>query len=234
MSIHIGAEKGDIAETILLPGDPMRAKHFAETMLEGALLFNEVRGMYGYTGTYDGARVSIMGTGMGLPSTAIYANELIREYGCKNLIRVGSCGGFQEDLKPRDIVIAMSASSNSAMNRLRFGGADYAPTASFELLKRAYDIAEAKGIPVRVGNILSNDSFYEDDPDGWKKWAEYGVLAVEMESSALYTIAAKYRVNALTICTVSDSLVTGEADSAETRETAYKKMFEIALALAKE
>ena len=232
MSIHIEAKAGDIAETILLPGDPLRAKHFAETLLEDAVCFNQVRGMYGYTGTYNGKRVSVMGTGMGLSSTAIYANELIREYGCKNLIRVGSCGGLQPQLKLRDVVIAMSASTNSAMNRLRFNGMDYAPTASFRLLQEAYDIATDRGINVHVGNIWSNDSFYTDDPDEWKLWAAYGVLAVEMEASALYTIAAKYGVDALTICTVSDSLVSGEEDDAEARQTAYQQMFEIGFSLA--
>lgn len=236
MSTHINAKEGDIAETVLLPGDPLRAKHMAETMLENVSCYNEVRGMYGYTGTYKGKRVSVQGSGMGMPSIGIYANELIRFYGVKQLIRVGSCGALQENLKLRDIVIAMSASTNSAMNRIRFNGMDFAPPASFKLLKQAYDLAleksDEEGRDIHVGSILSSDSFYSADPEEWKLWASYGVLAVEMEASILYTLAAEHGVDALAICTVSDNLVTQQEEPAEVREKAYTKMFEIAFELA--
>lgn len=232
MSIHIGAKINDIAETILLPGDPIRAKYIAENYLENVFCYNEVRGMYGFTGTYKGKPISVQGTGMGVPSLTIYVNELITNYNVKNLIRVGSCGSFQEHIKIRDIVLAMTSSTDSAINKIRFGGMDYAPTASFHLLKKAYDVAVSKGIDPKVGNILTSDTFYQDDPDSWKLWAAFGVLAVEMETTGLYTTAAKYNVNALTILTVSDSLVTGEATTAEERQNTFTKMMEIALELA--
>ncbi|MFP4661997.1 MAG: purine-nucleoside phosphorylase [Halanaerobiales bacterium] len=232
MSVHIGAKKGDIAETILLPGDPMRAKFIAETFLDDVTCYNQVRGMYGYTGTYKGKRISTQGTGMGMPSISIYVNELIRDYGVKNLIRVGSCGSFSEDAAIRDVILAKGACTNSKMNQIRFNGKDFAATASFELLLKAYNIAKEKGVEVKVGNILSSDSFYGDDPDAWKKWSEYGVLAVEMESAELFTLAAKYRVEALSILTVSDSIVTGEETSSEEREKTFTDMMEIALELA--
>ncbi|MEW9121268.1 MAG: purine-nucleoside phosphorylase [Thermotaleaceae bacterium] len=232
MSVHIGARAGDIAETILLPGDPMRAKFIAENMLENAVCYNEVRGMYGFTGTYMGKRVSVQGTGMGVPSISIYVNELISSYDVKNLIRIGTCGSLQEDVKLRDVILAMSSSTDSAVNKLRFGGMDYAPTASFKLLKKAYDIAQSKGIETKVGSILTSDTFYDDEVDGWKKWAKYGVLAVEMETAALYTLAAKFKVDALTILTVSDSLVTHELTTAQERQETFTKMVEIALGLA--
>lgn len=232
MSVHIGAKLGDVAETILLPGDPLRAKHIAENYLENAKCYNEVRGMYGFTGTYKGKKVSVQGTGMGVPSISIYVNELINEYKVKNLIRIGSCGSFQEDIKVRDIILAMASSTDSSMNKLRFDGMDFSPTASFELLKKAYDIAASKDIHPKVGNILTSDTFYHDDPDTWKKWAKFGVLAVEMETSALYTLAAKFNVNALTILTVSDSLVTGDITTSEERQKTFTEMMEIALELA--
>ncbi len=229
---HISAKPGDIAETILLPGDPLRAKHIAETMLDNPVCYNKVRNMLGFTGTYKGKRVSVQGTGMGMPSIAIYVHELINVFGVKNLIRVGSCGAMQPELKLRDVIIGMAASTNSGMNRHSFKGMDFAPTASFELLKKAYDSAQAKGIKVHVGNILSNDTFYDDNPDTWKHWASYGVLAVEMEAAALYTLAAKFGVNALALLTVSDSLVHKLEDPPEDREKSYTQMFEIALELA--
>ncbi|NMA82237.1 MAG: purine-nucleoside phosphorylase [Epulopiscium sp.] len=234
MSIHIGAKKGDIAKTILLPGDPLRAKYIAENFLENPVCYNEVRGMYGYTGTYKGKRVSVQGTGMGMPSISIYANELIEEYGVQRLIRVGTCGSMQEHVKIRDLVLAMGASSDSKMNEIRFGGKDYAPTADFALLKQAYEVAVAQGIDPKVGNILTSDFFYHDEPDTWKKWADYGIIAVEMESAALYTLAAKYRVQALTILTVSDSLVTGETTSSMERQTTFEQMMKVALELTEE
>jgi len=232
MSVHIGAKKGEIAETVLLPGDPLRAKWIAETFLENPVCYNDVRGMLGFTGRYQGKRISVQGTGMGIPSTLIYAHELINEYGVKNLIRVGSAGSYQKEVRIRDIVIAMAASTNSGLNTIRFNGADYAPTASFELFQKALAIAKEKNIPLKAGNILSSDEFYADDFESYKKWAEYGVLCVEMETSGLYTVAAKHKVNALSILTISDSLVTGERTTADEREQTFKEMIEIALGLA--
>ena len=232
MSVHIGAKRGDIAETILLPGDPLRAKWIAETFLEDAFCFNEVRGMLGYTGTYNGKRVSAMGTGMGVPSISIYANELITEFGVKNLIRVGSAGSYQEHVKIRDVVLAMAASSTSGVNELRFGGADFAPTADFDLFLKAVEAAKKHNIPIKAGNVLSSDEFYEDSKESYKLWSKFGVLCVEMEAAGLYTIAAKHNVSALAILTISDSLVTGERTSSIERETTFKSMMEIALELA--
>ncbi|GAA4241196.1 purine-nucleoside phosphorylase [Winogradskyella psychrotolerans] len=232
MSVHIEAKKGEIAETILLPGDPLRAKWIAETFFENPTCFNKVRGMLGYTGTYKGKRISTMGTGMGVPSISIYANELITEYGVKNLIRVGSAGSYQENVKIRDVVLAMAASSTSGVNELRFGGADYAPTADFGLFMKAVEAARAKNIPIKAGNVLSSDEFYEDDKEAFKKWSKFGVLCVEMEAAGLYTVAAKHNANALAILTISDSLVTGEQTTSKDRETTFKSMIEVALELA--
>jgi len=232
MSKHIGAKPGEIAPTILLPGDPRRARFIAETLLEGAVCFNEVRGMLGFTGSYEGERVSVMGTGMGVPSHSIYVHELIAEYGVERLIRVGTCGALRSDLKIGDVVLAMSSSSDSNVNRLRFGGRDYAPTASFPLLLSAYNKAVEKGFDVRVGSILTSDTFYDDEPDAWKPWAAFGVLVVEMETAGLYTLAAKFDVEALSILTVSDSLPTGVAASSEERERGFSRMAELALAAA--
>lgn len=229
MSVHIGAKKGDIAETVLLPGDPLRAKWIAETFLEDVVCYNEVRGMYGYTGTYKGRRVSVQGTGMGVPSISIYVNELIRDYGVKNLIRVGTAGSYREDIKIRDVILAMSSSTTSGINRLRFDEADYAPTADFELFMRAAEAAKVKGIKIKGGNVLTVDEFYGDNFEAYKKWANFGVLCVEMETAALYTIAAKYNAKALTILTISDSLVTGEETTSLERQTTLKDMVEIAL-----
>ncbi|AGB19623.1 purine-nucleoside phosphorylase [Thermoanaerobacterium thermosaccharolyticum] len=232
MSIHIGAKEGEIANTVLLPGDPLRAKYIAENFLSDVKCYNEVRGMYGYTGNYKGKRVSVQGTGMGIPSISIYVNELIESYNVKNLIRIGTCGSMQPDVNIRDVIFAMSSSTDSAINKIRFNGMDYAPTASFKLLKKAYDAATNMGINVKVGNVLSSDTFYNDDKDSWKLWAKFGVLAVEMETAGLYTLAAKYGVDALTILTVSDSLVTGHATSAEERQKTFNDMIEIALNIA--
>ncbi|MFC1976202.1 purine-nucleoside phosphorylase [Chloroflexota bacterium] len=232
MSVHIGAKPGEVARTVLLPGDPLRAKYVAENMLENATCYNQVRGMLGFTGTYKEKKVSVQGTGMGIPSISIYVNELISEYGVKNLIRIGTCGALQPDLNLRDVLLAMSASTDSNINKLRFKGMDYAPTASFPLLKKAYDVAWQKNIMVKVGSVLTGDTFYADDPDEWKLWANFGVLAAEMETAALYTLAAKFKVNALTILTVSDSLVTHEAEPAEAREKSFRQMVEIALEIA--
>ncbi|MCL4137015.1 UNVERIFIED_CONTAM: hypothetical protein GTU68_000773 [Idotea baltica] len=209
----------------------MRAKWIADFFLKDIIQYNDVRGMLGYTGTYNGKRVSVQGTGMGIPSTLIYCTELITEYGVKNLIRVGSAGSYQEDLKIRDIVLAMAASTNSGLNTIRFNGADYAPTASFKLFQKAIEVAKEKKIPVKAGGILSSDEFYADDFDSYKKWADYGVLCVEMETSGLYTVAAKHNVSALSILTISDSLVTKERTTADEREQTFKEMIEIALEL---
>ncbi|MCG1035891.1 purine-nucleoside phosphorylase [Polaribacter sargassicola] len=231
MSLHISAKKGEIAETVLLPGDPLRAKWIAETYLKDVKLYNDIRGMFGFTGFYNNKKVSVQGTGMGIPSTLIYATELITEYGVKNLIRVGSAGSYQKEIKVRDIVIAMSASTNSGLNKIRFNGADYAATASFQLFQKAIEIAKEKAIAVKAGNVFSSDEFYADDFNSYKKWAAYGVLCVEMETSGLYTVAAKHKVNALSILTISDSLVTNEITTASEREHTFKEMIEIALEL---
>ncbi|PKP24714.1 MAG: purine-nucleoside phosphorylase [Bacteroidetes bacterium HGW-Bacteroidetes-2] len=232
MSIHINAKKGEIAETILLPGDPLRAKWIAETFFENPKCFNEVRGMLGYTGSYNGKKISAMGTGMGVPSISIYANELITDFGVKNLIRVGSAGSYQPFIQVRDIVLAMAASSTSGVNELRFGGADFAPTANFELFQKAVEIAKQKNIPIKAGNVLTSDEFYEDEFESYKKWSKFGVLCVEMESAGLYTIAAKHKVNALSLLTISDSLVTGEKTTSKERESTFEEMIQIALELA--
>ncbi|MCD2259882.1 purine-nucleoside phosphorylase [Psychroserpens luteolus] len=229
MSTHIEAKSGEIAETVLLPGDPMRAKWIAETFFENPKLYNDVRGMLGYTGEYKGKRVSVQGTGMGIPSCLIYCHELINNYGAKNLIRVGSAGSYKKEVKIRDIVIAMSASSNSGINNSRFINADYAPTANFDLFMKAATYAKVNNISIKAGNVLSSDEFYEDDFDSYKKWAEFGVLCVEMETAGLYTIAAKHNIKALSILTISDSLVTNEHTSADERESTFNTMIEIAL-----
>ncbi len=229
MSIHIGAEQGAIADKILLPGDPLRAKYIAETFLEDVVCYNEVRGMLGFTGTYKGERISVQGTGMGIPSIGIYVNELINSYGVKKLIRVGTCGAIQKDVKVRDVIIAMTTCTDSNMNRLTFPGFDYSPCASFDLLKKAYDGAVNQGLNVRVGNVLTADVFYRENMDMVQKLGDYGVLAVEMETTALYTIAAKHNVDALTVLTVSDHIFTGEETSAQERQTTFNDMIRIAL-----
>lgn len=230
MSIHIEAQKGEIAETVLMPGDPLRAKWIAETFLENPFCYNKVRGMLGYTGHYNGKRVSVQGSGMGMPSAMIYFHELIKDYGVKNIIRVGSAGSYQVDVKLNDVVLAMAASTTSGMNNSRFINSDYSPTADFDLFIKAVNYAQEKGIPVKAGNVLSSDEFYEDNPEEYKLWAQYGILCVEMETAGLYTIAAKYNVKALTILTISDSLVSGKRLTALERETSFNKMVEIALA----
>lgn len=229
MSLHIGAEKGEIAETVLLPGDPLRAKWIAETYLEAPKCYNNIRGMLGYTGTYKGKRVSVQGTGMGVPSTLIYCHELIQDYGVKQLIRVGSAGAYQASLALRDLVIAMSASTNSNASSAEFQGVHYAATASYKLLEKATEFAKANQLDFKAGPVLTSDVFYENTKEAYKKWAEYGVLCVEMETAALYTIAAKYKVDALSILTISDSLVTGQEISVEDREQSLKEMMELAL-----
>lgn len=230
MSVHIGGKPGDIAERVLLPGDPMRAKWIAETFLEDAVCYTQVRGMLGFTGTWKGERVSVQGSGMGMPSASIYTHELINEYGVKSVIRIGSCGALADDLNLGDVIAAIGSSTDSNMNRYRFEGAvDYAPVADFGLLRTAVEVAEAQGTPIRVGQILAGDTFYNDRPELYDRLAEYGVLAVEMESAAIYTIAARYRAKALTILTVSDHIKRGEAMAAEQREQGFSNMVRIGL-----
>lgn len=233
MSIHISAGPDDIADTILLPGDPLRARFIAETFFKNPVCVNEVRAMYCFTGTYKGRRVSVMGTGMGQPSLSIYVNELFREYGVQTAIRVGSAGSLRKNVRVRDLILAMSVCSNGAMNKRRFGGMDYAPTANFDLLKAAHNAATASDNPVHVGPVLATDSFYDPDPEAWKLWANYGVLAVEMESAELYTLAAQYGRRALSILTVSDSIVDPNAAHAlDDREKGFTDMAAVALEAA--
>ena len=226
---HIDAKAGDIAETVLLPGDPLRAQYVAERYLESPVCYTRVRNMLGFTGTYKGVPVSVQGTGMGIPSALIYMTELITQFNVKRLVRIGSCGALQPDVDMRDIVIAMSASTTSGINRRRFNGADFAACADFPLFYTACKIAEEKGWGFKAGNVLSEDEFYGDDPEGWKLWAKFGVLAVEMETNGLYSIAAKFGVQALTILTVSDSLVTHALLPPEEREKTFTQMMELAL-----
>lgn len=231
--LHIMADnKNDIAETVLLPGDPLRAKFIAEHYLENPKCYNEVRGMYGYTGTYKGKRISVQGTGMGLPSHSIYVNELIREYGAKRLIRIGSAGSINDNVNVRDIVLAQSACTNSAINKRRFHNMDYAPTANFNLLYEAYNKAKEKGANVKVGSVLSSDLFYDNTDISAKLWADYGVLAIEMETAELYTLAARYGVEALSVLTISDHVFKGIETSPKEREEGFTEMMEIALELA--
>ena len=229
MTVHIGAAKGDIADTVLMPGDPRRAEWASRTFLDDARLVNDVRGMLGFTGTYQGRRVSVQGSGMGIPSALIYYTELIRDYGVKTIIRVGTAGALQGHLKLRDLVIALSASTTSGINRDIFGHGDYAPTADFELLRRAMVRAETLDLPYEAGNILSADAFYPASEDAYRSWREHGVLCVEMETAGLYTLAARYGVRALTILTISDSLVRGEHSSTTDRETSFTDMANLAL-----
>ncbi|WP_164668269.1 purine-nucleoside phosphorylase [Virgibacillus doumboii] len=230
MSVHIGASKGDIADKILLPGDPLRAKFIAETFMEDVTQYNKVRGMYGYTGTYKGERISVQGTGMGVPSISIYVNELIQSYDVQKLIRVGTCGAIQKDVKVRDVILAQGATTDSQMNRMIFNGIDYAPIADFDLLKNAYDVGIEKGMNLRVGNVFTSDTFYRDNAKEVNELlAKYKVLAVEMETTALYTLAAKFDRQALSVLTVSDHILTGEETSAEERQTTFNEMMEIAL-----
>jgi purine-nucleoside phosphorylase len=231
MSTHISAAPGEVAPYVLMPGDPLRARWIAENFLEGATCYSQVRGMLGYTGTFRGERVSVQGSGMGLPSLSIYAHELFSEYDVQTIVRVGSCGALDADLRVRDIVLASGACTDSSMNRIRFEGLDYAPVADFGLLRAAYDAAMAKALPVqtKVGLIFSTDSFYSARPDLTSRMAEYGVLAVEMEASALYTLAARFGRRALAACTVSDHILTGDETTSLEREQTFGHMVEIAL-----
>jgi purine-nucleoside phosphorylase len=226
---HISAEKGDFAPSVLLPGDPLRAKHIADTFLDQAREVNTVRNMLGYTGTYQGLPISVMGTGMGIPSASIYATELITEYGVERLVRVGSCGGILSSVKIRDVILAIGACTDSGVNRVRYGGLDFAATADFGLLRAAADAAASRGVEVKVGNVHSADLFYNPDPAAFDRMEAMGVLAVEMEAAGLYGVAAERGARALTIATVSDHVRTGESTSPEERQQTFNEMVEIAL-----
>ncbi len=232
MTIHIGAEKGQIAETVLMPGDPYRAKWAAESFLEGAELVNEVRGMLGFTGTWKGNRVTIQGSGMGMPSLSIYANELIRDFGAKTLIRIGSCGAMQDHVGIRDVILAMSASSISTPSLGFFKEVNFAPTANFDLLQAAWTAAQTRGVTTHTGGIYSADVFYAERPDLDEAMERHGILAVEMEAAELYTVAARFGCRALAVLTVSDHLKTHEALPSEDREKSFGDMVEIALEAA--
>jgi len=232
MTVHIGAKPGEIAETVLMPGDPYRAKWAAENFLEDAVLVNEVRGMLGFTGTYKGNRVSIQGSGMGMPSLSIYANELIRDYGAKTLIRIGSCGGMQEKVKIRDVIVAMTATTLSTPSRGIFKEVNFAPCADWSLLRAAVAAAEGKGVDTHVGGIYSSDVFYDERPDLNEQMTRHGILGVEMEAAELYNLGARHDVRTLAVLTVSDHLQTGEALPSEDREKTFGDMVEIALEAA--
>lgn len=230
MSTHIGAEPGQVAERVLLPGDPLRAQWIAQTFLDDPVCYSRVRNMLGFTGTYQGVPVSVQGTGMGQPSISIYVHELLAEYGARSLIRVGSCGGMRPEVKVRDLVVALSASTDSGMNKHRFEGIDYSPTADFDLLCTLVEECRRTDSAVHVGQVASWDVFYSDRPQLRERLADFGVLAVEMEAAALYTLAAKFGARAAAVCTVSDSLVTGEETSADERERTFGAMVQAALA----
>lgn len=232
MTIHIGAEKGDIAPTVLMPGDPYRAKWAAETFLKDARCINEVRGMLGFTGTWNGHPVTIQGSGMGMPSLSIYANELIQDYDVQTLIRIGSCGGMQDRVGIRDVILAMTASTLSTPSRGIFKELNFAPCADYGLLSAAHDAAKAKGVPTHVGGIYSSDVFYDERPDLNEQMIRHGILGVEMEAAELYNLAARHGRRALAVLTVSDHLITHEALPAEDRERSFGDMVEIALTAA--
>jgi len=230
---HISANKGAFAPSILLPGDPLRAKHIADNFLDDGREVTSVRNMLGFTGSYDGVPVSVMGTGMGIPSASIYATELVAEYGVERLIRVGSCGGIQPWVEIRDVILAIGASTDSLVNRTRYGGYDFAATADYWLLTAAEQAARSKGIEVKVGNVHSADLFYNPDAEAFDRMENMGVLGVEMEAAGLYGVAAEKGARALTICTVSDHVRTGESTSADERQQTFDEMIEIALQAVK-
>lgn len=233
MSLHIEANPGDIAETVLISGDPKRARHVAERMLEAAKCFNDVRGMYGYTGFFEGKRVSVMGTGIGMPSTAIYLHELISEYKVKKVIRMGTCGCIQPGLGLGDVIIAMGACTDTNINKNTFNSFDFAPIADFSLLQSAHNAAVELGIKTVVGNIFSTDLFYHDsDPQRWETWAAHNVLCVEMETAILYTMAARHKISSLSLLTVTDNIITGDSCSALDREKSLTEMVNIALKIS--
>lgn len=226
---HIQGERGIFADTVLMPGDPLRAKHIAETFLEDAREVTSVRNMLGFTGRYRGRDISVMGHGMGIPSVSIYAKELITDYGVQRLIRVGSCGAVRDDVAVRDVVIGLGASTDSAVNRTRFMGHDFAAIADFELTRHAVDAAAAQGVPVKVGNLFSADLFYNPQGELFELMKRYGIVGVEMEAAGLYGVAAEFGGRAMTICTVSDHILKGESLPSEARERSFNEMVEVAL-----
>lgn len=226
---HINAKKGDFADTVLMPGDPLRAKYIADTYLENVRQVNDVRNMFGYTGTYKGREISVMGHGMGIPSVSIYAKELITDYGVKSIIRVGSCGAVRDDVNVRDVVIGMGACTDSKVNRMRFNDHDFAAIADFELTSHAVAAAKAQNVPVKVGNIFSADLFYNPQTDMAELMKRYGIVGVEMEAAGLYGVAAEFGARALTICTVSDHILKGDSLSSADRQTTFNDMMVIAL-----
>ncbi|UXZ53329.1 MULTISPECIES: purine-nucleoside phosphorylase [unclassified Halomonas] len=226
---HINAEKGDFADTVLMPGDPLRAKYIADTYLENVRQVNDVRSMFGYTGTYKGREISVMGHGMGIPSVSIYAKELITDYGVKSIIRVGSCGAVRDDVNVRDVVIGMGACTDSKVNRMRFNDHDFAAIADFELVSHAVAAAKAQNVDVKVGNIFSADLFYNPQTDMAELMKRYGIVGVEMEAAGLYGVAAEFGARALTICTVSDHILKGDSLSSADRQTTFNDMMVIAL-----
>lgn len=232
MTVHIGAKPGDIAETVLMPGDPLRAKWAAETFLDDPRCVNDVRGMLGFTGTWKGNPVTIHGSGMGMPSLSIYANELIRDYGARTLIRIGSAGGMQPHVKIRDVVLAMTSTTLSTPSSGFFKELNYAPCADFGLLMAAHKAAEKTGAGIHVGGIYSSDVFYDERPDLTEQMTRHGVLCVEMEAAELYTVAARHGCRALAVLTISDHLQTGEALPSEDRQSSFADMVEIALEAA--
>lgn len=229
MSIHIEAKTGDIAELVLLPGDPLRAEYIAENFLEDATCYNRVRNMLGFTGTYKGHRVSVQGTGMGMPSANLYIHELINDYGAKKLICIGTCGAMQEDIHVRDVIIAQATTTDSSYIYKDFAPVYFAPTGTFDLLYKAYNLALEADLNVHVGNIYTSDSFYTDDDSLSKKLQAHGVLTVEMETAGLYYMGAKFGVDVLSLLTVSDHLLTGEETTPEERQTTFNDMIEVAL-----
>ena len=226
---HMNAAPGDFASTVLMPGDPLRAQYIAETYLEGVRRVTDVRNMWGFTGEYKGMPVSVMAHGMGIPSVSIYCSELITEYGVKRVVRVGSCGTSHPDVKLRDVLIAMGASTDSGVNRMRFGGYDLAALATFSLVEKAVRAAQDHGVRYHVGNIFSADLFYTPDPDMFDTMAKYNVLGVEMEAAGIYPIAAEHGVEALAVCTVSDDIRSGDALTSEERQTTFDEMITVAL-----
>ena len=226
---HINAERGDFADTILMPGDPLRAQYIADTFLSNVKPVNQVRNMLGFTGSYKGRAISVMGHGMGIPSVSIYAKELITEFGVNTLIRVGSCGAVRDDVALRDLVIGLGASTDSKVNRMRFKDHDLAALADFDLVSRAVAAARACQVPVKVGNLFSADLFYSPQPELFELMKQYGILGVEMEAAGLYGVAAEYGARALTICTVSDHILRQEALSADERQNTFNDMMEVAL-----
>ncbi len=229
---HMNAEPGDFAETILMPGDPLRARYIADTFLDDARQVNDVRNMWGFTGSYRGKDISVMAHGMGIPSASIYCNELITEYGAKRIIRVGSCGTVNPDVSLRDLVIGMGASTDSGVNRMRFGGYDYAAIASYPLLRQAVRAAENMKVRFHVGNIFSADLFYTPEPEMFDVMAKYNILGIEMEAAGIYALAAEHGIEALAICTVSDDIRSGKALSTEDRQTSFDEMIGVALETA--